>query len=171
MLNIRIKLLCAGLLSVLLSGCGGSDRPPLEAATGTVTLNGEPLEGAMVALQPVADDNSRYQRPSRGVTDAQGKFTVGTYGADDGIPAGRYKVGVLKREVVGELPENYNAENESAFNIKYQWITPRSYSDPETSGLTVEVSDAGLIPPVLELQSQGAPEIEMTGPQSRRNEP
>lgn len=171
---IRVSLFyCVCLLAIIpLSGCGGAGRPKLKQVTGTVTLDGAPLADATVVFQPVDVDGGKYQRPSRGTTDANGKFDVATYGTGDGLPLGKYNVGVQKREVVGELPEDFNTENEAAFDIKYKWVTPRVYADPATSGFTIEVTKSGLQPDTLALQTGGGPpEIESTRQPIRANEP
>jgi hypothetical protein len=139
--------------------------------TGTLLLDGKPVEGATVAFQPVADAKAKYHRPSSAVTDSSGKFSPGTYGTDDGLPVGKYKVGVQKREVVGN-PGNVTSDNPETVNLKYQWLTPRKYADPSSSGLEVEVTSSAMKPDVIELKSDGAkPEIELTGPQRKANEP
>jgi hypothetical protein len=151
--------LAAGLMLALVSGCGGDGRPKLYQVEGAVTINGEPLEGAHVSFQPLPD--GQIQRPSTAITDAQGKFVLGTYAEKDGAPKGKYKVAIQKREMMGDLPANYNFEEPEATPIRYQWITPREAADPETSGLEAEVTSSGLTPPVFELTGQ--PEIETVG--------
>jgi hypothetical protein len=155
----------------LMSGCGGSGRPKLVKAVGKVTLDGQPLDGAMVALQFVATDKSKYQRPSTAITDPDGEFIPQTYGKDDGLPVGKYKVGVQKRELVGKLPPNFNEENPDEFNLTYKWITPRAVADPQSSGIEIEVTSSGMKPDVIELKSSPQPEMERTGPQVRANDP
>jgi hypothetical protein len=124
-----------------------------------------------VALVMVTDAKSKYQRPSSATTDAQGKFTPQTYGKDDGLPVGKYKVGVQKRELVGQLPKNFDAEDPSKFNLKYKWVTPMSAAQPDSSGIEIEVTSSGMKPEVIELKSAAQPEIELTGPQRKANEP
>ncbi len=134
----------------------------------------KPLEGAQVSFKPEATSKGKdsFQRPSHGTTDATGKFTLGTYGKGDGIPSGKYKVRIRKRELVGQLPENYNSENPDATPVQYKWVTPRSYSDPESSGLLLEVTSSALKPNLFDLKTNGAqPEVETTGPQAKFNEP
>jgi hypothetical protein len=166
------NLACVALIASLLAGCGDS-RPDLVPIEGAVTLDGKPLEGAIVSFQPVADaeanEKTTYRRPSNGLTDAQGKFTLGTYADGDGIPEGEYLVGIYKREVAGgKLPENYNDETPEAFTVKYLWITPRGYANPADSGLTANVTSSGLEPEVFALDSGGGPpEVEITGPGAR----
>ena len=159
-------------LCIIPLGCGGDGRPRLVKATGKVTLDGAPLEAAIVAFQPITDEKAKYQRPSNGISSATGEFTIGTYGTIDGIPVGKYRVGVIKREVVGKLPDNYDEENAAAFNLSYKWVTPRDYSDPTTSGIEVEVTSSGIQPATIDMKTNGKPaEIEKTGPQKRALEP
>ncbi len=167
----RIGSFIAICVALSLLGCGGSGRPRLTKAAGTVHLDGKPLEGAQVALVMIAEAKSKYQRPSSAITDAQGRFTPQTYGKDDGLPVGKYKVGVQKRELIGQLPKDFDSENPGKYNLKYKWITPMSAAQPDSSGITVEVTSSGMKPDVIELKSADQPEIELTGPQKRANEP
>ncbi|MDP1796187.1 MAG: hypothetical protein Q8K78_01835, partial [Planctomycetaceae bacterium] len=106
-----------------------------------------------------------------GYTNASGEFVLGTYASDDGAPVGKYKVGILKKEVVGKLPENFNSETEGTTNLTYKWITPRAVADPNSSGLTAEITSSGLKPDTFDLKAPAQPEIERTGPQARANDP
>ena len=158
-------------LAFSLLGCGGDGRPRLAKVTGTVQLDGKPLEGAQVAMVLVTDAKSKYQRPSSAMTDAAGKFTPQTYGKDDGLPVGKYKVGVQKRELIGQLPKDFDSENPGKYNLKYKWITPMSAGQPDASGIVVEVTSSGMKPEVIELKSAAQPEVEQTGPLKRANDP
>lgn len=53
-----------------LAGCSRGDRPELGEVTGTVTLDGKPLEGALVAFYP------EEGRTVGGTTDAEGFYEV-----------------------------------------------------------------------------------------------
>ncbi|MBI1347681.1 hypothetical protein GC163_15505 [bacterium] len=168
---LKSGALCAACV-FLLSGCGGDGRPRLVHTEGTVLLSGQPLEGATVAFQPIVEDEkAKYQRPSSGITDASGKFQLKTYEPGDGAPVGKYRVAIVKREVVGKLPDDFNSEMSESVNLTYKWITPREVSDPASSGLTAEITSSGLEPKTFELTAAATPEIEKTGPQRRANEP
>jgi hypothetical protein len=154
------------------SGCGGSDRPALVEATGTVTLDGQPLEGAQVVLKPLKVDDPKFKRPARSMTDAQGKFTPNAYGDAKGLPPGKYGVGVSKREVVGKLPENFNTENPALTPANFRLLVPKPYESPETSNLEIEVTAKGITPDPIALDSGGSkPQIESTGKKRNLNEP
>lgn len=166
-----ISTACLPTLLILASGCGGSGRPNLVEATGTVKLDGKPIEQAMVSFMPDPETATDYKRPSIAVTDANGKFTLGTYDKTDGAPKGKFIVVIQKREPVGKLPDNYDEEQPEKFNVRYRLVVPRKYSNPKTSGLRAEITSSGIEPAVFELKSDGPPEIERTGPQSKAGEP
>ena len=59
-----------GMVSLLaVAGCGGNSD--LASVTGTVTLDGEPLEGAAVVFAPTSAGATAYGR-----TDAQGRYEM-----------------------------------------------------------------------------------------------
>lgn len=76
-----IGLFCAVLLSAV--GCGdGADRPALGYVTGTVTLDGAPLEGVQVLFQP-ADG-----RPAGGLADEDGHYVIEYIKGEKGTKVG-----------------------------------------------------------------------------------
>lgn len=154
-------LLCIMLLGVWLTGCGRG-RPAFVEVTGTITLDGKPLEGAVVSFQPVSQESGGFARPSSAITDAEGKFSPGTFEANDGLPAGKYRVAIQKREPVGGALAT--DKSQASGPTKYQWITPRRLADPNRSGLEAEVTSSGLEPAVFELKSDGPPEVETVRP-------
>lgn len=79
----------AGLAAAVaaLAGCGGNNLVPAE---GTVTLDGNPVDGAMVTF--VATEGGALYT---GQTDASGAFKL-THRNDPGAPPGSYKVMVTK---------------------------------------------------------------------------
>lgn len=97
--------LSIGLGCVLLgmvAGCGGKqiERKPVYPVSGKVTFQGKPATGAFVSLQP-ADDPNLDNWPTgfpRGTASGDGTFTLSTYEAGDGAPAGRYNVIIEWRE-------------------------------------------------------------------------
>lgn len=77
-----------------LSGCGGvEDRPATYPVSGTVMYNGKTIAGATVSFW--CDGASRA---ATGVTDAEGKFKLSMFDANDGALAGTHTITVSKIE-------------------------------------------------------------------------
>lgn len=155
------SLVCVAILA---SGCGGKDRPKLVQVKGKITLNGAPLEGALIGMM-LDPPNEQYKRPAQARTNAQGEFIPASYGDAQGIPTGKYKVTVVKQE----FPDDYNAENPEASKSPIKHIVPIAYGNPDTSGLVVEVTASGISPDVIALT--GEPEVVKPGAQRRADDP
>ena len=140
--------------AVISLGCGAGEGEPTYSVTGTVTLNGAPVEGVAVSFVPDGSGQSAV-----GVTDASGKYALTTRKKDDGATVGRYKVSFAKYEgqppaaagstkvhadydVSNEYPPGYNpdAVPEAA---PAKNLLPPKYSDPNSSGFTAEVGKSG----------------------------
>lgn len=57
-------------LALISAGCGSGDRPPLGYVAGKVSVNGEPLSGAIVTFMPESG------RPAVGTTDETGFYEI-----------------------------------------------------------------------------------------------
>ncbi len=113
--NVMAFVMCVGLaaFALLLSGCSGSGSPPLGKVEGIVTLNGQPLEGAVVEFQPSPGV------PSFGRTDSQGRYRLQFDERKQGATLGSHRVSISSRETiqsdlgdettgVERLPDSYN---------------------------------------------------------------
>jgi len=131
------------LLAILsLAGCGGGGpsvkHPDRTKVSGTVTLNGAPVEGATVTLHPVQKGNGAF-----GVTDANGKYQLGTFEKADGALPGEYKVSIQKMSAGDSGPQpapgdpgyDPNAKSEPPKNL-----LPEQYADFTKSGLSASVT-------------------------------
>jgi hypothetical protein len=87
---------CVLCLGLLVAGCSGApgDRPELAPVSGTVVYNNKPIEGAEVSFWAEG-----APRPAKGLTDAEGKFTLSMFDFNDGAVPGPNKVTVSKVEV------------------------------------------------------------------------
>jgi hypothetical protein len=103
------------------SGCSRSHELEVAPVTGTVTLDGKPIDKGTILFVP-----SRG-RASSGEIRSDGTFTLSTYGVDDGAIVGECKVAVF---IASDQPDQ---ESEKASPI------PEGYSSPTTSGLTFTV--------------------------------
>jgi hypothetical protein len=114
----------AASVAILACGCGKpSHFPDLGDVSGTVTLDGRPLDKVNVAFEPGEG------RPSIGVTDAQGRYTLQFVGGYNGAIVGRHTVRIGTEgyvlgpdgtdEFVAEsLPPAYNKQSTLAADVK-----------------------------------------------------
>ena len=96
-----LPVLCASLVIALLAtGCGGPNPSAgCLAVSLTVTMKGQPVEGAQVTFTA----NGEGARNCQGTTDKAGKAIIGTFSTDDGAMPGAYKVSVSKATEKGNL--------------------------------------------------------------------
>lgn len=128
-------------------GCGKSG-PQIVPVSGTVTLDGNPIDKAGVMFIPDTG------RPATGVTDPQGHFTLTTAPDGNGAEVGKYQVTVSLKKISGVAADANGLEAGPATGpIKEEYIVPQKYSDPKTSGITVEVK-SGMEQVKLELTSK-----------------
>ncbi len=137
--RVGLSVLCLMLSVMFLTGCGPSG-PPLAPASGTVTHNGTPVEGANVTLVSVADPLA----VANGVTDAQGKFTLQTNGKP-GAPIGKNNVGIAKGGMAQMSAEKAKKatmgipDSSLMKNTKSESELPKKYAGPSSSGLSANV--------------------------------
>jgi hypothetical protein len=99
----RVAGAIGSFLWLVAAGCGPG-RPPLVPVTGQVLMEGKPVAGASVMF--VGDG-----RPATGVTDAGGRFVLGTWTNGDGVLAGEYVVCVTQQTVAGPGDSDYAVPN------------------------------------------------------------
>ncbi len=105
------------LLAATIVGCAPSDRSPVSGRV--LSHDDAPLVGATVTAR--ANDTGKW---GSGVTDAEGRFTLGTQTPGEGLPPGEYYVIILEDR--GDL-------NQRPATI------PERYSKASASGLTLTV--------------------------------
>ncbi len=121
------------------AGCGGDAVPgavPTFPAKGILTFDGKPFGPARLSFRP--DDATQTFTPSA-LVDAAGEFTVTTYKAGDGIPAGTYKVMLSSDPMLQTGPH------------------PQVYDKPETTLLTVTIKSSGTNDIELDMASSAGP--------------
>jgi hypothetical protein len=84
-------LVALAALVPVLSGCGKSSRIPVYPVKGVVYVDDKPAKEAMVSLHPREAGSHENYVPS-GKTDENGQFSLSTFVADDGAPAGEFDV-------------------------------------------------------------------------------
>jgi len=89
-----------------------------------VTYHDQPVEGAQVMFMPTQG------RPATGKTNADGHFTLSTFGTGDGAILGHHAVTIAKRVPLSDQP--YAPERSEV---------PERYASTAKSGLTADVKD------------------------------
>jgi hypothetical protein len=119
--------LVASALAVASASCSSKEsRKPTFPAVGKVTLpDGKPAEHASVVLHPAGDAGAGVPKP-HGKVGPDGTYKLTTYDADDGAPAGEYKV-TVELWLAGKNDEPPSNR-----------LNPK-YAKPETSGFTATV--------------------------------
>jgi hypothetical protein len=129
--QLRVVLLCAGM-SVCVFGCG-NPKPPVAEVTGTVTLDGKPLELVHVEFWPEVGPRAF------GKTDASGKFSLITDDrTQEGCPPGRNKVAIRDTAHMKDDYIDDGGDWVDMSNGKKSRISSKYYDAPN-SPLTVEV--------------------------------
>jgi hypothetical protein len=121
------RLALLAVLSFITIGCGYKpDLPPTAEVSGTVTLDGQPLPGAMIMFLP---DPKKGTKRASGVaaSDEKGHFDVTTAGVK-GALVGSHKIRVEAR-----------AKPKDETDTMPPSLIPAKYNNPSTSGLHADV--------------------------------
>jgi hypothetical protein len=140
------------LAPLLLSACQPAETgPPLVPVAGTVTLDGRPLEGALVTLIPTGETPGQA---GSGRTDAEGRFKiVSLQDGRDGVAPGTHQVLVTK--LVNPDGSPYVPQpGEGPMDGTGRELLHPQYSDVGESRLTAVVPPAGLSDLALPLKSR-----------------
>jgi hypothetical protein len=147
--NFRVMcLLVGGLLAVLGCSSRGSHLPRTVPASGVVTLDGKPVDGAQVVFVPAGDAKTG----AFGITNASGKFSLRAYDEKPGAIPGDYKVQVSK--TVEVRLEGKKGSLDGGDPVRYDYGVPGKYTDAKKSGLTVTIPDSGASDIQLTLSSK-----------------
>ena len=146
--NIFFTLVLVGLSVLVFAGCNNPDAR-FSRVEGTITYNGEAVDGAFVTFTPATESSGE---PATGLTDASGKFTLTTSGAQNAgsgaVPA-EYVVMVSKVErtqitdpdelaeqrkeiTYEELQRRLAAKGGSTTTFLTQTMLPTKYDNPSS---------------------------------------
>jgi hypothetical protein len=122
-----------GMTAVL--GCGsnapkGPEKLSTTPVDGVVTLNGKPAAEVSISLH-----HSEGKVAPRGISDKDGKFTISTYGKDDGAPEGKYKVTAAKNMTKEIAPGVLAPPPPGGFKSDI----PTKYESVNTTDISVEI--------------------------------
>ena len=120
-------------------GCNsaGSNLPKTVPASGIVTLDGKPVDGAQVVLVPANEGITG----AFGVTNSSGHFSLRAYDEKDGAIPGEYKVQVSK--TIQVKIEGAKGSVDGGDPVRFEYGVPAKYTGAKTSGLTVTIPDSG----------------------------
>lgn len=158
---------CLAALAILGCNQGGSSLGTIPVS-GVVTLDGQPVEGAVVAFAPT----STTGRAASGVTDASGRYQLTTQDPGDGALPGSYAVTISKSDA-GSTPaidpsltpeeatraamEARDAASDAGTDPVVKDLLPAKYKTASESGLKAEVA-AGKGEFNFDLKSDAKPE-------------
>ena len=138
-----VALLTCALLLLALAGCpgggAGRDQPDLVPVGGTVTLDGEPLSGAIVTFLPVGTTPGWG---CTGLTDASGRYEIMADAEHKGAPVGDFKVAITKW-VMEDGSDFQSAEGLSPMEAGALELLPPKYSDEAETELKATVPAGG----------------------------
>lgn len=134
---VKCTLLGAILCSFASCGASSSQLPTFEVK-GQIFQNGKPVPNATVVFHPTTKLGEDISNP-RGTTNADGSFTLSTYGTADGAPEGAYKITV-------EQWTTTNPEKGPESRL------PSKLAKPEESGLTAKVASGKNEIPAIQLR-------------------
>lgn len=146
------KATVIGAMLLVFQGCA-QPQSTLDAVpvSGTVTLDGAPVEGASVVFAPT----SGAGMAASGITDSNGRYELTTQNPGDGAVEGSYMVmiskteggdtvddavkpGMSDEEATQAAMEAHVASGEAEPEVKE--LLPAMYKDPAASGFTAEVA-------------------------------
>jgi hypothetical protein len=138
------------LLSLTHVGCG----PSLTPVTGTVKVNGEPINEGSIVFTPMAAQDSTDARIAIGPVQADGSYTLKSSANQNGAAPGKYKVSYL-------APDPVHDDKNTAKMIQSQYaaMIPRTIEVEVKSGpniIDIElVKNANYIAPGAKSTSKG----------------
>ena len=138
----RFSLFTALMICLAMTGCNRDGLPGLVPAAGIVTLNGVPVERAIISFAPTS--TSSGVRSASAMTDQNGRFVVTTLNYGDGIHPGEYQIIVTKTTGTGgDLSPEESGRGGSGDDRQMVNHLPSKYGNKDTSGLTVSISSKG----------------------------
>lgn len=139
-----ICLVCVALLLLLPCGCKKPKLKGLVPGSGTITLNGEPVEDALITFSPI--NPGADQRSASAKSGPNGSFNLLTLEPGDGIFPGEYKVMAKKTRTTGSniVLDPDDRRNPAAMDDRVTvHLLPQKYGHPAATDLTVTIPAKG----------------------------
>ena len=151
-------VLFLGALASCSIGCNvdNDDLPRTVNASGTITLNGEPVIGASIVAMSESGGNSF----ARAISDSSGRFSLDAFESKKGAVPGSYKITASKTVEVASkggsslksVQEDREQAGGAATDVSWANELPSKYNNPSQSGLKVTVPEDGISDIKLELK-------------------
>jgi len=114
----RLLIATTGFVLLVITGCGGGGVK-LTEVKGTVTVDGQPVQGLEVSFEPQGVEGGS----SLGYTQADGTYELHYPGGKTGAVIGTHTVRVVGSEmdeggVSVKIPPKYNTQTELTFEVK-----------------------------------------------------
>ena len=137
------KCFCLAIFCTLVVvglGCGKDQNLlPLVPVTGTITLDGKPLDSASVMFIPVGTTKGNG---ATGYTNEQGKYELSTPKGDRGAPVGEYRVVISKMLMPDGTP--YSGQSGLApMDSPAREVLPPRFSDDTQTKVKATVPEGG----------------------------
>ena len=155
--SVTVFLASFSIMAVV--GYGGPKWPPTYKSSGTVTLDGTPVERATITFYPLDG-----QKPANATTDANGNYELTSFNAGDGATPGSFGVAIQKfpaieiETIPGGTPydESMNTDEGPSPDSEKDPVNelPEKYSNHEKSGLSATVVTDGENVFTFELKSK-----------------
>ncbi|MDR1269978.1 MAG: carboxypeptidase-like regulatory domain-containing protein [Planctomycetaceae bacterium] len=118
----------------LLTGCNKQSPYDTELVSGTVLVDGAPMQGISVIFSPV---NPNEGHSAGGITDTNGHYKLSTAGLDigGGAVSGTYNVTFRKIEIMGNDLSMEEAAEKYPNGLPVIYHVPKKYGDQKISGL------------------------------------
>ena len=121
-------------LAIFLAGCSGKSGV-YSTVSGKVTHNGTPVEGAKVNFFSTVEASGKQGGSYSATTDSSGKYVISMVGEDPGIPPGMYKVTIVKLELKGNLPADFDQGQLEASGAAKN-LLPKDYESVHSTKLS-----------------------------------
>ena len=139
------RVVLGGFAVAMSIGCSGGDEwtenlPETVEASGVVTMDGQPVEGATIVFSPESGTHAGHA-----LTDSSGRFSASAFPSKGGMVPGSYKVAVNKTvERKGKPTTGPDAAHDPpGGNVEWYNALPEKFMNPNSSGLTATVPEGG----------------------------